>query len=118
MPIMKLIRCICVSVCLACGWQAVYGCWGPTYSPKYYRMFRIADFGKDTTVFQTGVDVFRKTVNIYNCELWQRQTSLDIPLPDISRVVLGFSVEKIEEVGKCLEWGRGWGGVKTPLWSG
>lgn len=113
MPIMKLIRCICVSVCLACGWQAVYGCWGPTYSPKYYRMFRIADFGKDTTVFQTGVDVFRKTVNIYNCELWQRQTSLDIPLPDISHVVLGFSVEKIEEVGKCLEWGRGWGGVKN-----
>lgn len=94
---MKSIRSILlVSLLCVAGCGTVSACIGPRYYPKAYLMFRLRPFGDDPTITGERWNRRLKNVNDYNCELWQQQTSLSIPLDSIASVVLRYSVEQMQ----------------------
>ena len=103
MKTMKLILFICINIASWCVYSTVNACtpWHYiSFTPEHYRTFRISDWGSDTP----WSDCF-KNEDTYklNCELWQKQTSRDIPLEDIYEVVINASLGHMKWLQEDIE---------------
>lgn len=103
MKAMKLILFICINIagwCVCTMVNACSPCFDIYYSPEHYRTFRISDWGSDSP----WSDCFKyEDTNNLNCELWQKQTSRDIPLKDIYEVVMNASIGRMEMLQEDIE---------------
>ncbi len=103
MKTMKLILFICINIASWCVCGTVNACTPWHYIsclPEHYRTFRISDWGSNTP----WSDCF-KNEDTYklNCELWQKQTSHDIPLEDIYEVVINASLGHMKWLQEDIE---------------
>ena len=65
------------------GLPAVYGCWWPGFSTQELWLYRICPYGATCS---QGIGEREA-----NCQLWQQQTSADIPVKDVEKAVYQYT---------------------------
>ena len=65
------------------GLPTVYGCWWPEFSTHELWLYRICPYGATCS---QGIGEREA-----NCQLWQQQTSADIPVKDVEKAVYQYT---------------------------
>ncbi len=92
---MKSIKYLLVSLLVFCSINPSLACWGNWYVPGGYYMYRGYEYVKPDAYVEPG-DYYPGKYE--NCKDWQRLTSREIPIDDISYVVYRMSLEDVEEM--------------------
>ena len=91
---MKSIKYLLVSLLALCSINSALACWESWYTPSGYYMYRAYEYVKPSGYVER--DYYPGEID--NCREWQRLTSPEIPIKDISKVVYHISLEEMEQM--------------------